>query len=156
MVARRTAGKGRGVVQLGSGVRVGAEKRPLLRLSAKNSPGTTCVPSALLALSEAAFQRIVRAALENLGFVVWVVPNMKLTTAGLPDIVAWHPNRPGLLLAWELKRETGKPTTKQRAAIDHLSTVPGIDARIIRPSDWEAARDDLIRQALGSGAQGEE
>jgi hypothetical protein len=102
-----------------------------------------CHP-ALLRLSEREFQRIVRAGLEGRGFVCWVVPNMKLTRAGLPDIQAWHPRLPGLLLALELKRERdARITPAQTAALAHLETVPGIDARILRPSGWERLRDAL-------------
>jgi hypothetical protein len=69
---------------------------------------------------------------------------MKLTRAGLPDIQAWHPSLPGLLLALELKRERGSKTTPaQTAALAHLETVPGVEARILRPSGWERLRDTL-------------
>jgi hypothetical protein len=131
---------------LGTGQRVHAEKRPLTPSTAPQ--GYPVVSPALIALSEAQFQRIVRAALESRGWVVWVVPNMKLTTAGLPDLIFWHPDRPGVLHAWELKRERDyRVTPKQRAALAHLETVPGIDARLVRPSQWEALRDGVIAPA---------
>mgnify|MGYP001617671238 CR=1 FL=1 len=99
---------------------------------------------ALLALSEKAFQRYVRGVLETLGFVVWVVPNMKQTRAGVPDLTFWHPNLPGRLFCWELKSSTGRLRPAQRDALAHLATVPGMDARIVRPSDWPALRDALL------------
>lgn len=95
---------------------------------------------ALLAtMPEREFQRHVVAALRRRGWTVWVVPNMRLTTAGLPDVVAWHPNQPGRLLAWELKSQTGRVKPSQRAALAHLATIPGVDARIVRPADWDDA-----------------
>lgn len=147
----------RRVVNLGAGGS-GQPREPLLEGSgAKNRAGATWDGAPplqrarnriLRGLTERQLQALVRGALERAGFVVWVVPNMRLTTAGLPDLVFWHPDMTGRLFAWELKTETGRPTPNQRAAIDHLSTVPGIDARIVRPSQWEALRDDLIRRAL--------
>lgn len=70
-------------------------------------------------------------------WVVWTVPRMHMTAAGLPDVIAYHPNVPGLVLCWELKREVNSRTSPaQRRAMAHLSTVTGIDARIVRPSTW--------------------
>jgi hypothetical protein len=134
------------VTALGSGS-AGGDSWPAGASESANraKSGSECHP-ALAALSEAQFQRIVRAHLTRFGYVVWVVPNMKLTTAGLPDILAWHPDRPGVLHAWELKGMRTRITDKQLAAYRHLQTVPGVDARIVRPSDWEALRDALIEE----------
>lgn len=82
--------------------------------------------------------------LEDRSFSVYHVPDMRRTTAGLPDILFWHPDQPGRLYAWELKRESGRVRPEQVVAIAHLATVPGIDARIVRPSDWEALRNALL------------
>lgn len=114
---------------------------------------------ALSALTEAQFQRIVRAHLERRGYVVWVFPIMKRTMAGVPDLTFWHPSRPGVLHAWELKRETRYVVSPaQAAAIAHLATVPGIDARIVKPSDWPALRDELepVTPSPRAAADGEE
>lgn len=98
----------------------------------------------LAAMSERDFQlRHVVDGLRRRGFVVWTVPDMRRTTAGLPDVLAYHPRIPGLLLAHELKRSSGRLTDKQRQALRHLQTVPGIDARIVRPQDWPRLRDAL-------------
>lgn len=143
-----------GVVQLGSG---SAAQRPVARRQTlSGAPAVHGVTEAFLRLSERQFQAILRGTLEGCGFVVWTVPNMKLTTAGLPDLTFWHPARPGVLHAWELKRERDyRVTPAQRAAIAHLSTVPGIDARIVRPSQWPELRDSLIAPVL-RGAAGED
>lgn len=65
---------------------------------------------------------------------------MKLTTAGLPDVLAINPGW-DLMLAWELKTEAGKVTSAQRAALDTLGRLPGVYARVVRPSEWPALRD---------------
>lgn len=128
-----------GVTQLGSGH--APESRFLASTATKSGE---VVSPALLALSERQFQAYVRAALESRGFTVWAFPNMRLTTAGVPDLTFWHPARPGRVYAWELKRERDyRVTPKQAAALTHLRTVDGIDARIVRPSEWPALRDAL-------------
>lgn len=94
--------------------------------------------------SEAQFQRRVRRVLDALGFVVWVFPIMKRTIAGVPDLTFWHPSLPGRLFYWELKTEKGVIRREQRVSIAHLTTVAGVDARIVRPGDWEPLRDALL------------
>ncbi len=103
------------------------------------------VKSLIAKLSEAQFQRQVKAVLSTLGYVVWTFPIMKRTTAGVPDLTVWHPNKPGRLWFWELKTEKGRVRPEQVISIAHLSTVPGVDARIVRPADWPALREGLIR-----------
>lgn len=90
------------------------------------------------------FQRSVKKVLEDMGFVVWTFPQMKMTVAGVPDLTFWHPQRPGRLYCWELKTEHGPIRPAQKVALAHLQTVAGIDARIVRPSQWEELRDALI------------
>ncbi len=143
MMARRT-GRVRDY-QLGTGSAGNAPESRFLAPTATKSPNAASdIPPAFLALSERQFQAILVAALRRRGFTVWTVPNMKLTTAGLPDVLAWHERLPGLLLALELKRERDyRVTPAQRAALAHLETVPGIESRVLRPSEWEWLRDTL-------------
>lgn len=95
-------------------------------------------------MSEREFQAMILAGLRQRGWICWTVPNMRQTTAGLPDILAIHV-RHDVLVAWELKTETGRPTPTQRAVLAVLANVPGIDARIVRPSTWPLLRDALDR-----------
>lgn len=95
------------------------------------------------AMTEAELQRSVRTYLTARGYRVWVFPIMKRTMAGVPDLTFWHPAQPGRLYFWELKRERGRIRPEQQAALDHLATVPGVDARIVRPSQWPLLRDAL-------------
>jgi hypothetical protein len=52
---------------------------------------------------------------------------------GLPDLLLV---KDGRLLALELKAQRRKPTDDQRAWLQDLDQVPGVVARVIRPSDW--------------------
>lgn len=131
-----------GVTRLGAG----SAERSYCALVA---PGATKSPSgvspALYALSERQFQAIVKAELERRGYVVMAIPDMRKTVAGWPDLTFWHPELPGSPLhCWELKTMTGKATLKQRATLAWLRAVAGIDARIVRPSDWEHLRDEIL------------
>src|SRR5690348_10417933 len=100
--------------------------------SSRAAKPTTDAPTALAgplravydAMPERELQRTIRAYLTRRRFVVWVVPMMKRTRAGLPDLTFWHPARPGLLWCWELKAQRGRVRTEQVAALAHLATVP--------------------------------
>lgn len=97
----------------------------------------------LTAMSERDFQKHVVDALRRRGWLVFIVPDMRKTTAGLPDLLCLHAGHT-VLLAWELKRESGKPTPIQRAVLALLGGIPGVDARIVKPSTWPALRDGLL------------
>lgn len=98
----------------------------------------------LASLSEREFQRHVVDGLKQRGFLVWTIPDMRKTTAGLPDIIAVHPTRvPRRVLFWELKTATGRVRPEQRRALAALSDVYGVDARVIRPADWLAESETL-------------
>lgn len=63
------------------------------------------------------------------------------TAPGFPDL--WLV-RDGVLLVFELKRETGELRPGQQEWIDALDAVPGVTARIVRPRDVEAVIDLLL------------
>jgi hypothetical protein len=94
-------------------------------------------------MSERQLQAMIRAGLERRNYKILVIPDMRKSRAGWPDLVFWHPARPGRLWCWEAKTAKGRIRPEQQDVIDHLKTVPGIDARIVRPQDWPALRDDL-------------
>ncbi len=103
----------------------------------------------LATMSERDFQRHVVGTLRDCSYAVWVVPDMRKTRAGLPDIVALGPvagprSGPLRLLFWELKSQRGRVRPEQRNVIEYLQMVAGdIDARIVRPADWVALRDEI-------------
>lgn len=131
-IEQRIEAEGFGVLGAGHRVRVAPGAPKSLRVPLNTA-------QALLALSrltERQFQAIVRTGLEQRGYLVYVFPEMRLTRAGWPDLAFWHPKRPGLFWYWELKRQNGVVSSEQQRLVDHLVTVPGIDARIVRPADW--------------------
>lgn len=65
---------------------------------------------------------------------------------GLPDIIAAHAEL-GLVLAWELKTAKGQPTYDQLAWIRAMSPARDVDARVIRPADYDAALEVILRGA---------
>lgn len=93
-------------------------------------------------MSEREFQKHVVDYLRRQNWVIFHVPNMKMTTAGLPDLLCMGHGR-SVMLALELKRETGRVTPAQRDVMQMLDRVPGVVARILRPSMWPDFRDDL-------------
>lgn len=98
-------------------------------------------------MSERQFQKHVVDALTARGWSVFVVPDMRKTLAGLPDLLCIHDGVP-LLLAWELKAEQTRVTEKQKTVILTMGRIPGVDARVIRPSMWTEMRDTLFSGKL--------
>jgi hypothetical protein len=105
-----------------------------------NPTGASKDPSIFAALTEKAFQAMVITGLRQRGWLVFVVPDMRMTTAGLPDIVAI---RPGRVLLWELKTEKGRVRPEQQVVIDALPPGSTVDARIVRPSQWAEVEEVL-------------
>ena len=63
-------------------------------------------------------------------------------TPGFPDLFMV---RDGEALAVELKTETGRVAPAQREWLDALAVVPGIDAYVWRPADFDDAHARLAR-----------
>lgn len=122
-----------------------ASKRPL-EASGSPQPPEHGHP-VLIAMSERQFQKHVVDALTARGWSVFVVPDMRKTLAGLPDLLCIHDGVP-LLLAWELKAEQTRVTEKQKTVILTMGRIPGVDARVIRPSMWTEMRDTLFSGKL--------
>jgi hypothetical protein len=62
--------------------------------------------------------------------------------AGLPDLILVKPPR---LMVLEVKTERGKATDKQMDWLADLARVPGVLARLVRPSDWGWLESELTR-----------
>lgn len=121
---------------------------PALRSAASVKADSDCTPDVLApvwaAMSEAEFQAHVEDAFTKRGYLVWHVRDARLMRAGLPDVIAVHPTRvPRRVYFFELKTATGRVSRQQRAAIAALSDVYGVDARVIRPADWQAVLGEL-------------
>ena len=63
---------------------------------------------------------------------------------GLPDIIAAHTERDHVL-AWELKAERGVLMPDQAAWLVALHAGRCVDARVIRPSMYDAALEVILR-----------
>ncbi len=69
---------------------------------------------------------------------------------GYPDLTAV---RGGRLLFAELKSESGRVTTTQKEWLSELSSVPGLEVYLWRPSDWPVVQRVLahpFRTAVGA------
>lgn len=96
--------------------------------------------------SETEFQVAIVRLARQMGYLVhaerpartqhgWATPIQGV--AGWPDIALIHPERHVLHL-WEAKTERGRLRPEQAAWLAALATCPGVDARVVRPSDWDA------------------
>lgn len=99
------------------------------------------------AVTEAELQRTITEALDVFGWLHFHDPNLRRCAGcghlnrdarrpGFPDIVAV---RNGDLLFYELKTEKGRESVEQRAWLEALAEVPGIDVGVWRPRDLDAA-----------------
>ena len=74
--------------------------------------------------------------------------NSRHSAAGFPDLVLCRPGdgpqSGGKLIFLEVKAENGRVTPEQQQWIDALGTVPGITARVVKPSDF-AEVERLLR-----------
>ena len=98
--------------------------------------------------SETDFQRFVTDALDLAGWKWFHDSDSRRNKAGLPDIIAAHPDR-GILFA-ELKTQKGRLRPEQASWLSHLAlaVVPGDDeepwggrrrvfVKVWRPADWQ-------------------
>jgi len=65
-----------------------------------------------------------------------------MTDPGFPDLVLV---RAGRLVVVELKSESGRVTSAQLAWLSDLSSVPGLEIFLWRPSDWAKVQQTLAR-----------
>lgn len=86
-------------------------------------------------MPEAELLDCVLTGLRQRGFICWHVVDSRLMSAGLPDVIAVKLGGP--LLCWELKSSTGRVRPAQRRALDAFASATGVDARVIRPADWD-------------------
>ena len=109
-------------------------------------------------MSEAELQAAVVELAQRAGWTVDFVPdwfwrlafasmrrqrrgNRQWSPPGKPDLTLV---RPGKLVFLELKSETGRVRPPQRAWLDVLQTVPGVETHVIRPRHWFDGTIDRI------------
>ena len=78
-------------------------------------------------------KQIVAAARDN-NWLCYHTFLSKWSKPGFPDLCMV---RDGKLLFWELKSDVGKVSEAQTEWLAELAAVPGVDARVVRPSDLE-------------------
>lgn len=111
---------------------------PRRRKGAAVLQGDTVKIEALVGMeSEAGFQLAVCDLLDLHGWLWWHDNFSRWNKRGLPDLLALRGPR---MLALELKTAKGRETPEQLGWLDALSQIPGVEARIIRPADFEALK----------------
>jgi hypothetical protein len=96
-------------------------------------------------VSEADFQRQVVDLAKRLGWMVTHTYRTRTakgawrtstTAVGVPDLMLCRPSTRQLVFL-ELKKDGGKPTPAQLAWISALQQVPGVEAYVASPTDWD-------------------
>ena len=85
-------------------------------------------------VTEKQWTALVLDAARVLGWSCYHTYDSRRSAPGFPDIVAV---RGPVALALELKTETGRPTPAQERWLTMLAAVPGVTARLARPSQWD-------------------
>lgn len=89
-----------------------------------------------VAMTEAQLLDTIRHAARQAGWLFYHVTLSMYGARGLPDVVMV---KDGKLAFWELKSAKGKVTPEQQVWLDELAKVPGLDVRVVRPANLEAA-----------------
>ena len=85
-------------------------------------------------MRERDFQRMVQDAAGYLGFMTYHTHDSRRSNPGWPDLVLL---KQGRMICLELKTEKGRIRPEQEVWIAELAQVPGVTARIVRPSDLD-------------------
>lgn len=111
-------------------------------MSPKGFP-LTAAQRLLRCVSEEQFQADVvdYAALKGWRFIYHVPDSRRASSAGFPDLVMV---RNGRLLFLELKKVGGVVSPAQRAWLNALGMVSGVEAMVVTPEDWPAL-ESLLR-----------
>ena len=96
--------------------------------------------------TERDWMQAVLDAARYLGWTCFHAFDARRSEPGWPDIVCVREGGP--ILAWECKTARGRTTPAQERWLEVLGSVPGVDARVIRPDDWEA----VVRALRGEAA----
>src|SRR6266852_5041796 len=92
--------------------------------------------------TEASFQSQVEQLAQLFGWKVYHTRYSFGSSKGFPDLVLVRVPR---LMFAELKREEKKPTSEQRAWLESLGQILGVETYVWRPSDWDEIVAKLAR-----------
>jgi len=91
-------------------------------------------PAYLETMTERQFQDlIIETAVLN-GWLVYHTYDSRRSQPGFPDLVLLKPPR---LAFWEVKTAKGRLRLEQAHWLTMLKVAPTIDARLVRPKDWD-------------------
>lgn len=93
-------------------------------------------------MRERDFQAMVQQAAGYLGWMSYHTWDSRRSNPGWPDLVLV---KDGRMLCLELKTEKGRIRPEQEVWIAELQQVPGVTARIVRPSQWDEI-EALLRE----------
>jgi hypothetical protein len=88
------------------------------------------------AVDEKTLQGAVHTLCHDLHLIYYHAVKSQLSTPGLPDCLICHPDLPGPLFAWELKRAGAHPTPAQRRWLEALARVTHVETGVYGPEDW--------------------
>lgn len=89
-------------------------------------------------LSEKEFQGQVVELATALGYMIYHTWDSRHSPAGFPDLILLRGHR---CVVAELKKDKApKPTPKQREWLAAWALIPGAEAHVWRPRDWEALK----------------
>ena len=93
------------------------------------------------ALTETMLLNSLRSEAVNCGWKVYRAQFSMYSVRGWPDLFMV---KNGRAFAWELKTPKGKVSEAQAEWIEALKAVPGVDARLVYPSDLDDAYTALV------------
>ena len=93
-------------------------------------------------MTEAQLQQAIADLAGMYGWLYYHTFDARHSPSGFPDAILVKPRR---LVAFELKTETGRLTPMQAGWLGVLATIPGVEARLVRPSDLQDTADLLAR-----------
>ena len=104
------------------------------------SPKGVRLTAAEIMARQVSEQQFMEKAMRYMGLrgfnLIYHVPDSRrVTSAGFPDVIACGFGR---LLAVEFKKVGGVVSPAQRAWLDELGKVPGIEVMVATPEDWPA------------------
>ena len=105
--------------------------------------GSRIVETEELRWTEKKLLNTIRAAALDTGWRFYHTQVSLYSARGFPDLAMV---RNGRLFLWELKGPHGKVTEAQQEWLTALSEVPGVDARVVRPDNLEAAYQALVTE----------
>jgi hypothetical protein len=106
--------------------------------------GTADTDTGQTALTEKQFQQRIVDFAKLTGWLVYHPFDSRRSTPGWPDLALV---RSGRLVFAELKSDRGRVSAEQRRWLAALSSVPGLEVFVWRPSDWPAVQRVLARGA---------